>query len=332
MGSGIPQDTAAVMSVALEGMLYGDSSGFSVLLFIGTIWALINKRHIQDVHLPTALVAVLLFLLSTAHMIVDIIRVEDGLVKYRDTFPGGPAAFFADVAQVTYVTKDLIFILQTLLGDAVVIYRCYVVWQSLWVIIVPSVLWCSSAGKSQSCSRSPSARTGSIFATTTALWVTAFFALSVSTNLMSSGLLAYRIWVIERTYVAFRSIRGPNILRVLVDAAALYSVAFFATLVCFALSNNGEVVLLYLLPPLVSIAFYMVLIRIAMRRKNQSYLSNIRAGATNQTQPGTLPRYSMPLEVRISQFTHDDGTPSYGIGDQVRPPTCKAESVRGSPC
>jgi hypothetical protein len=54
-------------------------------------------------------------------MIVDIIRVEDGLVKYRDTFPGGPAAFFADVAQVTYVTKDLIFILQTLLGDAVVV-------------------------------------------------------------------------------------------------------------------------------------------------------------------------------------------------------------------
>ncbi|KAJ8593697.1 hypothetical protein M405DRAFT_577799 [Rhizopogon salebrosus TDB-379] len=149
---------------------------------------------------------------------------------------------------------------------------------------------------------------------------------------MSSGLLAYRIWVIQRTYVAFRSIRGPTILRVLVDAAALYSAAFFATLVCFALSNNGEVVLLYLLPPLVSIAFYMVLIRIAMRRKNESYLSNIRAGATNQTQPGTLPQYSMPLEVRISQFTHDDGTSSYGIGDQVRSPTCKAESVRGAPC
>lgn len=54
-------------------------------------------------------------------MIVDIIRVEDGLVRYRDTFPGGPSAFFADVTQVTYVTKGLIFILQTLLGDIVVV-------------------------------------------------------------------------------------------------------------------------------------------------------------------------------------------------------------------
>lgn len=110
-------------------------------------------------------------------MIVDIIRVEDGLVKYRDTFRDGPAAFFADVAQVTYVTKDLIFILQTLLGDAVLvcscfsllvrllssqkfifwqkIYRCHVMWQSLWVVIFPSMLWCSSAGVLQLCSGSP---------------------------------------------------------------------------------------------------------------------------------------------------------------------------------
>jgi hypothetical protein len=165
---------------------------------------------------------------SPKHMIVDIIRVEDGLVKYRDTFPGGPAAFFADVAQVTYVTKDLIFILQTLLGDAVVVRSTAC---QLWIlpyIHVPSgqryiaVMSCGSlCGLSsfQACygavaqvsrnhvqevvcsqrclevtgflgiysASEASARTGSIFATTTALWVTAFFALSVSTNLMGSG-------------------------------------------------------------------------------------------------------------------------------------------------
>ena len=27
---------------------------------------------------------------------VDMVRVENGSVKYRDTFPGGPAAYFAD--------------------------------------------------------------------------------------------------------------------------------------------------------------------------------------------------------------------------------------------
>jgi len=54
-------------------------------------------------------------------MVVDIIRIEDGLVKYRDTFSGGPAAFFADVSQETYVIKNAIYILHTLLGDGVVV-------------------------------------------------------------------------------------------------------------------------------------------------------------------------------------------------------------------
>ncbi|KAG1783400.1 hypothetical protein EV702DRAFT_1191823 [Suillus placidus] len=81
------------MSTVLEGILYG----FSVLMFIGTIWALTYKRHMRDVNRPITSVAVLLFVLSTAHMVVDIIQTEDGLVKYHDTFTSGPEAFFVDV-------------------------------------------------------------------------------------------------------------------------------------------------------------------------------------------------------------------------------------------
>lgn len=138
---GIPLDTAAIMSIALEGILYG----FSVLMFIGTVWALTYKRRARDINRLIAGVTIMLFVLSTAHMIVDIIRLEDGLVKYRDTFPDGPAAFFADVSQMTYVVKNAIYISHTLLGDGVVIYRCYIVWQSARIIILPSLLWSCSA-------------------------------------------------------------------------------------------------------------------------------------------------------------------------------------------
>jgi hypothetical protein len=54
-------------------------------------------------------------------MVIVIIRTEDGLVKYRDTFPGGPAAFFADISQETFVIECAIYILQTLLGDGVMV-------------------------------------------------------------------------------------------------------------------------------------------------------------------------------------------------------------------
>lgn len=56
-------------------------------------------------------------------MIVDIVRIDQGLVKEANTFPGGPNAFFADVAQPTFVIKNAIYTLQTLLGDGVVASR-----------------------------------------------------------------------------------------------------------------------------------------------------------------------------------------------------------------
>jgi hypothetical protein len=54
-------------------------------------------------------------------MIIDIIRTEEGLVQQRSTFLGGPIAFFSDVAQWSFVYKNLLYTLQTLVGDGVVV-------------------------------------------------------------------------------------------------------------------------------------------------------------------------------------------------------------------
>jgi len=111
-------------------------------MFAGTMWALTHKRRMQEINRPIVAVAILLLLLSTSvslspptfdiilisieHIIVDIVRVEEGLVRYRDAFPGGPPAFFADVAQVTFVIKNAIYVMQTLLGDGVVVSLVFV--------------------------------------------------------------------------------------------------------------------------------------------------------------------------------------------------------------
>lgn len=326
---GIPLDTAAIMSIALEGILYG----FSVLMFIGTVWALTYKRRPRDVNRLIAGVTIMLFVLSTAHMIVDIIRLEDGLVKYRDTFPDGPAAFFADVSQMTYVVKNAIYILHTLLGDGFVIYRCYIVWQSARIIILPSLLWCCSAFTGFSAVYSVSQATsnaGNIFTKATGQ---TFFALTLSTNLISSGLLAYRIWKIECNVSALRTSNRTltPILRVLVDAAILYSVVLFPTLICFVCSNNGQYVMLDMLMPIISIAFYMVLIRITVSKHVHNYLSTtLHRGTTTGTAIEGLPPLK-PLQVHISRFTQIDEISTHGIGSEDLPSTYKMENM-GRPC
>jgi len=86
-----------------------------------------------------------------------------GLILYRDTYPGGPVAYFLDVSQWTFYVKNQVYTAQTVVGDGVIVrfifmdivrhspsvlqlYRCYVVWQSKLVMTFPLLLWCAAAG------------------------------------------------------------------------------------------------------------------------------------------------------------------------------------------
>ncbi|KAG2142358.1 hypothetical protein DEU56DRAFT_793714 [Suillus clintonianus] len=324
---GMPLDAACLLAVALEGIVYG----FSVLMFMGTIWSLTYKQRVRGINRPMLAVAILLLVFSTAHIIANIIRAEDGLVKYGVTFPGGPAAWFADPSQKTLAVLHAFYVLQTLLADGVVIYRCYVVWRSLWIIILPSLLWCSVAVTGSCVIYSylqVSSTSGDFFAAVLGgptHWVTAFFASTMATNGLSSGLLAYRIWMIERNVSATRTTKGNimPIVRVLLDAAVLYTVVLFIALICFLLSNNGEEPAVDLITPIISITFYMVLIRIAINRDNRTHTS------TNETKLSTLQQY--PMQVHISKYTSDDGTQAYGVGNEDQPSTLKEGFRNSSP-
>ncbi|KAG1905143.1 uncharacterized protein F5891DRAFT_726143 [Suillus fuscotomentosus] len=277
--TGMPLDAATLMSTILEGILYG----FSVLMFIGTIWIFTYKRRMRDAR-PTIVVATLLFLLSTVHMVICIIYIENGLVKYSDTFPGGPVAYFADLLQPMFVVKNAILVLQTLLGDGVVIYRCYVVWQSARIIILPIIMWCGVAvfGVCMVYSMSqPADNSTNFFLNATPQWITAFISFTMATNLLSSGLLAYRVWTIERKVSATRATKNNiPILRVFVDAAILYSAAVCSSLISFVCSSSGMYVMADLVIPIIPIAFYMVFIRIASSQNSQTYAQTVRGGIT----------------------------------------------------
>ncbi|KAG2752611.1 hypothetical protein P692DRAFT_20319691 [Suillus brevipes Sb2] len=290
--TGIPLDSACLLAVVLEGIVYG----FSILLFIGTIWSLAARQRIHSVNRPIAAVAILLFVLSTAHMIVNIIRVEDGLVKYRDTYPGGPVAFFADPSQKTLLILRGLYVLQTMLADGVVIYRCYVVWQSVWIIILPCMLWCSVTATGISVVYYYSQATNAsadFFANVVGeitQWVTAFFASTMATNALSSGLLAYRIWMIERNVSEVRTTKSTlmPIVRMLMDAAVLYTVVLFIGLICFVTSNNGVELVVEMIMPIISITFYMVLIRIAINRQKHTHLPIGSDQSNLQDRPSTF--------------------------------------------
>jgi hypothetical protein len=150
------------------------------------------------------------------------------------------------------------------------------------------------------------------------------------------GLLAYRIWTIERRVSAVRATMDGTlmpIVRIFVDAAIMYSTVLFVMLVCFLCSNNAQYVILdtviiipnsryYILLnfckiiPIIPIAFYMVFIRITLRNNTLNHLW-IACGAGSDGMERDLRRYpAQPLQNHKSQWAHTDNF-SHGVGNEA---------------
>ncbi|KAG9313790.1 hypothetical protein JVU11DRAFT_6150 [Chiua virens] len=224
-------------------------------------------------------VACSLLLFSTAHFVIDIIRIMQGLILYRDSYPGGPIKFFSDVSQWTLVCKTYIYVIQTLIGDGVMLYRCYAVWQSGVIMILPGLLWCSVAVTGFGAPYSGSqVSQDTVFGGNLVQWMTAFYASTFTTNLLVTILLAYRIWYIDRKATKLRvhcQSQLRPILDVIIDAGAIYSLTLLAALVCFANQSNGQCVILHMIMAIISITFYMVIIRVGLANRTRQRLNAI---------------------------------------------------------
>ncbi|KAK7035797.1 hypothetical protein R3P38DRAFT_3311788 [Favolaschia claudopus] len=307
-------DKAGLLSTVLETLLYG----FSLLLFMATLYILLRGRPWSQVNRPMLAVACLLFILSTIHLGVDIDRLNKGLIVYRDIYPGGPIAWFGNPSQPSFVFKNAVYSFQTALGDGVVIYRCYKVWQSVWAIVFPCILWLgvavTAAGSVYSCTL-PSTDPTSIYAQQLGRWIKAFYSTTLACNLTATALLAIRLWMINNSVRKTRMGRGLTIpvLLIVMDAGMLYSMTLIAALVCFALESNGQYVVLDMVTPTISIAFYMVIVRVGVAQHDSSngntanttlprvpFSRSEHHGSSNQLKP-------MHVQIEVEEYTQDSG-------------------------
>ncbi|KAG2106880.1 hypothetical protein BD769DRAFT_1393058 [Suillus cothurnatus] len=89
-----------------------------------------------------------------------IIHLEDGLVKYGNTFPDRPAGFFADVTEQTFLIKN------TFTNSA---------WR-----------WSGALGICMVYAQAPSTNARNVFGNKTGHWIVTFLSLTLASNLLSS--------------------------------------------------------------------------------------------------------------------------------------------------
>ncbi|EIW78176.1 hypothetical protein CONPUDRAFT_127671 [Coniophora puteana RWD-64-598 SS2] len=265
--NGISLDAAAIVSTVLEGILYV----FSLLLFLWTVHTVLRRNNTTRVITSKIIIAAALLVLSTAHLAVNVVRTIEGLVLYRDKYPGGTAVFFEDVTEWSFGVKMALYLLQTLLGDGIVIIRCYIAWHSWKIVSMPIFLWFALVLTGASCIFSlvhDPETTRTVFAAETAAWISRFLASTLLANLFATALLVYRLWTNASAadpLMGWRPATAP-LLRIIADAGLLYSATLVAVLLCYVTKNTGYYVLMDMAVPIISITFYMVIIRVSTRK------------------------------------------------------------------
>jgi len=278
---GPPLDVDAVVSTTMEGILYG----FSLLMFGMTVWVLTRRKKLGEYNVAMLVVAFLLLILSTMHMVVDIVRIFRGFVTLRDT--GKTLDFFGDISQMTFIFKNSVYTFQTVLGDSVVIYRAYVVWQSFWPIVLPiTILGGVIATAIGSVLNASLATPGSplpVFERAGS-WITAFFSSTLACNFIGTLTLAFRLWVLERKMRKVRSNRRSLIPIVLicVDSGLLYSVFLLSALILLVRGSRAQFIVLDMISPIISISFYAIILRVELEKANR------------EQPPGGSSGYSIP--------------------------------------
>ncbi|EMD32217.1 hypothetical protein CERSUDRAFT_126893 [Gelatoporia subvermispora B] len=303
-----PLDEAVIVATVIEAMLYG----FSILLFGLTVQILLKHSWRTNPHRRLMLgVSVLLFMLSTMHMGAVIKLLLNGLIIDSNKFPGGTIGYFKQPSVFPYVFKSAIYIAQTLTGDAILIYRCYMLWRSWWIVALPILMWfavfVTGTGAVAFCvlTNVTGGVHKGVYTTMLDTWITSFYSFTLATNIITTSILAYKIWVVNRRAARFRQGSLMHIARIIIDAGALYSVSLILSLIAFAIRSNAHV-LVDAVTQVIAISFYMILVR-ASKASSHLGLSSAPKGAVGTVRPSSIwdstsssqqyPMNTMPIHI-----------------------------------
>ncbi|OSD05841.1 hypothetical protein PYCCODRAFT_1443198 [Trametes coccinea BRFM310] len=251
-----------LVSIFVQSILYG----IYVTLFFTTTDALLRRREgCGTLRHDMVFVSLLMFVVATMHVATNFSRIILAFVVHADA-PGGPAAFFNELSNFTQMFGSTLYVIQTLLGDGMVLYRCYLVWErKVAVVVIPCLLLLGSTatGIGILYSFDKVVPQASIFVVQLNRWITAFFSMTLVTNFICTALVAYRVWSMNRSTLSFRQHKLRPIMVLIVESGAFYSATLLALLILYNVDSWFQYVVLDAVSAIVGIVFSLIMRRIA---------------------------------------------------------------------
>ncbi|KAK7045012.1 carboxylic ester hydrolase [Favolaschia claudopus] len=260
---------------------------------------------------------------STLDLSVAFATLVEAFVNYRG--PGGPIHVFEDRSGWGTFVKTVCVGVQTLVGDGILIYRCWFIWSKSWPIIVfPMVLWLGTLASAIGLLVSTQQfRVGLVNSADGLVWGLGLFALTISTNIFTTSLIVWRIWSVQRQTKKYRITPAEEAdepesmltrgTRNIVESGMIYTVCSILELIAFATQSPLNYPASALAFHSVGIAFNLIVIRGSVNQSdfyypNETDIRFAQSLSTSNDMPSTSSGVESKQDVFILSSLHREPT------------------------
>ncbi|KAI5898409.1 uncharacterized protein SCHCODRAFT_02612001 [Schizophyllum commune H4-8] len=233
-------------------------------------------------------------------------------------YPGGPSMFLNDhYDDPMDVLGNAGYIIANFFADALLLYRCYVVWaKKWWIIVIPGCVFIAST-------------TMSIFLLyqvsqpTESLWLhvdvgLTYFSLSLAVNLLLTLLIVGRLLSLSNQVTRMLGSQHArtytSVAALLVESAAPYAVVNLIFIVTYGIGSPGSNVVLPVLSQIMCTSSVLIILRVANGRawsQQTTEIARNRAGIsggrfTNGNESGTMVLSDVHFKSGVSRASESE--------------------------
>ncbi|KAL5492653.1 hypothetical protein ACEPAI_4100 [Sanghuangporus weigelae] len=250
---------ANFVSVVIESILFG----FFSMLFALSSYLLFCKETVsRPLRTRFACALLVMYILAITHEAINFKRALDGFTTSSDG-----AEYFSINQGGIDICKLIVYALQSLLGDVLMIYRLGIIYRGYRRVLISSLILMTGSfasgivmlvGFSKQ-------RVVSPFASATSyLWMFAFFFFSFIINLGGTITITIRIWLTRRMAARPMTELSPFTV-VLLDPGIIYSASLICLFGVFLAKNYAVLLLLDWIPQIIGIVASLVIVRIGFK-------------------------------------------------------------------
>ncbi|TFK53928.1 hypothetical protein OE88DRAFT_1710989 [Heliocybe sulcata] len=293
----LSNDMAALIGFGCEAVMYGAYC----IVFLTAAHILLQRKRGRRVKDPLIWATAILFLTCTAHFALE-------FDHFHTTLSSTGIPGYANETSKLF-GADLLISLADLVGDAVLIYRCWLVWgRSWWVTIFPSItaiagFACIMELLHLLLSINPSSPTAPPSIVPLGI---AGYVLPLCTNVFVTVLIAARVWYMSRASREYSDLTSSSktvqrAMSIVVESGLLYLVVQLTFVVLFAMQHPAQAILAVIAVQVYGIAPTLIIIRVGL------------GYATDNTTANTMTRvrWNRPSMYRNSASQYATNTTGY---------------------